>query len=219
MIYKICTYAPADHPAITQETSEPGACYRDHCQITPSDRSESCPSTVQVHASSNRGVVSLPSQSRTHSPESVSCTFLSHMWAWNQQESDGLAALLHKYSNFTFCSWHIFHGYIILYLHMIQYIYMLYILHMLHDIINRYRKLDSDCGYAAGKWFIPIGQMDEWNTVHIYKLRFLKYKCWIGTTKCSFHWSCSDSCLSLFSFIVKVKRFSQFWVCTKTVRC
>ena len=71
--------APVDHPAIRQETSEPGACCR--CQMTPSDRSESCPSTVPVSASSNCGIISLPSQSRTHSPESASCSFLSHIWA------------------------------------------------------------------------------------------------------------------------------------------
>ena len=52
---KYAQHAPFDHPAIHKEASDPGACCR--CQMTPSDRSESCPSTVPVYASSNLGTM------------------------------------------------------------------------------------------------------------------------------------------------------------------
>ena len=65
----------------------------------------------------------------------------------------------------------------------------------------------------SAKWFIPIAQMDDRNTVHVYEPRLLKYRCWIGTTKWWFarpsHRWCIFSCFRVGRRPGRVRRRSR----------
>ena len=144
--------------------------------------SQSFLSISSEYASSHRGITSLPLQSRTHSPESASCSFLRHILAWKQSNSmisphilmDIQKAFCKTVKNIILCSWYIHMGCVSTY-----YAY--------HDITYK-RILCLFCIFTclstvdwivtlmlSGKWSISIEQLNERNTVHIYELGFLKY--------------------------------------------
>ena len=144
-ICKICIICNADHRGFLQETSDSGAYCR--CPMTPRDCSQSFPSISSEYASSHSGITSLPLQSRTHSPESASCSFLHHESNQNPMISPHILMDIQK----AFCKI-VKKTYIVqliytyglcIYILCIYYIQS-YIVHILHIYWFKYSRLDSD---------------------------------------------------------------------------